>query len=449
MGHDERKANVPGERLPRALGVGGATMLGLGSILGTGVFVSLGLAAGLAGHGVVVAVGLAAALAACNAMSSAQLAAAHPVSGGTYEYGYRLLHPALGFTAGWLFLLAKSASAATAALGLAGYALTAIGLEPTGWLGRVPAALAAVVALTGLVLGGMKRSSAVNTAVVSITLLALVSFIVAGGVALMGATGPINGDDAASTDQGFALTGLLQATALTFVAYTGYGRIATLGEEVRAPTRTIPAAVVTTVLISALLYAGVAAVGVMSVGPSAFDRATTGQTAPLAVIARSFSGAGAGPDLLVTLITAGAVTAMLGVLLNLLLGLSRVLLAMARRGDMPGGLARLNRAGTTPREAVVVTGLIIAAIVCVGRVELTWSFSALTVLIYYGLTNLAALRLPADARRYPRGFAWAGLIGCLALTVFIEPVYWAIGGALILFGLLWHRIARKRVHVST
>ena len=107
------------KQLQRELGLAGATVTGLGSILGTGVFVSLAIAAGITGPSVILAIVLAAGLALCNALSSAQLAAAHPISGGTYEYGYKYLSPRLGFTAGWLFLCAKTASAATAALGFA------------------------------------------------------------------------------------------------------------------------------------------------------------------------------------------------------------------------------------------------------------------------------------------------------------------------------------------
>lgn len=93
-------------------------MMGLGSIVGTGIFVSIGVAAGSAGASVILAIAVAAIVATCNALSSAQLAASHAVSGGTYEYGYRYLHPLLGFTAGWMFLCAKTASAATAAISI-------------------------------------------------------------------------------------------------------------------------------------------------------------------------------------------------------------------------------------------------------------------------------------------------------------------------------------------
>ena len=121
--------------LARVVGTPGAILLGLGSIVGTGAFVSIGIAAGVAGPSVVVATALAALLAACNGLSSAQLAADHPVSGGSYEYGYKHVSPRVGFMAGWMFLSAKSASAATAALGLAGYALDVVGhLRAPGYL---------------------------------------------------------------------------------------------------------------------------------------------------------------------------------------------------------------------------------------------------------------------------------------------------------------------------
>jgi APA family basic amino acid/polyamine antiporter len=153
-------------------------LLGLGSILGTGVFVSSGIAAGVAGPAVIVAVALAALVATCNALSSAQLAASHPVSGGTYEYGYRYLTPSIGFVAGWMFLCAKSASAATAALGLAGYVLGAIGGGGHVW--RTGLGVSAVVVLTMLVAGGIRRSNRTNAVIVAVTLVALLGFILAG-----------------------------------------------------------------------------------------------------------------------------------------------------------------------------------------------------------------------------------------------------------------------------
>lgn len=404
-------------KLQRELGVFGATMMGLGSIIGTGVFVSIGIAAGVAGPAVVPAIALAAAVATCNALSSAQLAANHPVSGGTYEYGYRYLRPWLGFAAGWMFLCAKTASAATAALGFAGYLLNAL-QQPAAaqtWI-----AVATVGLLTAVVLSGLRLSNRVNIAIVSVTILALAAFVVAG-------SGSISASNLALD---FAPPSFLHATALMFVAYTGYGRIATLGEEVREPRTTIPRAILITLLVSMLIYMAVAVVAVGSVGAERLSAATSADAAPLEIVAREF------PLRVHGLVAIGAMTAMLGVLLNLLLGLSRVLLAMGRRGDMPAVTANLP-------VAVVVVGVAIAAFAGLGSVRMAWSFSAFTVLIYYAVTNLAALQLAREERLYARAWAWGGLVACLALAFAVEREVWTIGLAILGGGLVWHLVLQR------
>lgn len=442
------------DRLRRTLGPVGATMLGLGSIVGTGVFVSLGLAADAAGTGVVLAVALAGGLALCNALSSAQLAAAHPVSGGTYEYGYRLLHPTAGFVAGWAFLLAKSASAATAALGVGAYALATLGRGEPLW--QVGLAVAAVVLLTALVLGGMRRTSVVNTVIVAITLAALMIYVVAVGWAA-GRGGPDAwlADSLSVGVDGMSWSGargVLTATALAFVAYTGYGRVATLGEEVRDPQRTIPRAILLTLGVSVVLYLAVAGVTVAAVGAPAYA-AATGQRvvdgrelppAPLEHIADMLAMPWLG-----TLLAGAAITAMLGVLLNLLLGLSRVVLAMARRGDLPRTLGRVSQGGAAATPATLVMAAVIAGLALIGDVKTTWSFSAFCVLIYYALTNAAALRLPPHHRRYPRAFAWIGLAGCSGFAAFVDWRVLVVGaGLLVVAGVghgVWRRAASSRV----
>ncbi len=381
-------------QLRRELGLWGAVMMGMGSIVGTGV-------------------------ALCNGLSSAQLAANHPVSGGSYEYGYRYLKPWLGFTAGWMFLLAKSASAATAALGFGGYLLTALGVQSR--VALVAGALAAVAVLTAVAARGMRRSNRTNMAIVGVTLAALIFFGAAGASRVDTSNfTPFFGGSAA--DDGNSLAGLLYATALMFVAYTGYGRIATLGEEVRDPRHTIPRAIITTMIITMLLYVAVAVVGVGAAGADALSQATQAEAAPLEVIARGFDDPGAS-----SILAVGAITAMLGVLLNLILGLSRVLLAMGRRGDMPALTAQVE---------------------LVGDVRLTWSFSAFTVLIYYALTNLAALQLDAVHRFYPRWIAWLGLVACLFLAFWVDPAVWIVGVGLIGVGLVWHTWMQRSQEVQ-
>lgn len=409
----------------------GAVVLGLGSILGTGIFVSVGIAAGVAGAGVLLAIPLAALVAILSGLSSAQLAAVHPVSGGTYEYGYRFLGPLAGFLAGWTFLAAKSASAATAALGAAGYVLTASG--GGGGHGTVALALGWVLALTLLVAGGMRGSIRVNAVIVSVTLAGLLCFVVAGLPRLAGAgSGPWSGPEAPPTP-----AQVLHATALLFVAYTGYGRVATLGEEVRDPARTIPRAIVVTLLLTTAVYAAVTVVALGVAGPGALARATRSQAAPLEVVARAFAAPG-----VAAMVGVAAVTAMTGVLLNLVLGLSRVVLAMGRRGDLPRALAGVDARRSSPVRAVVLVGGAVAALVVVGNVETTWSFSAFTVLVYYALTNLAALRIPPEERRYGRWVPALGLASCLGLAFWVEPRIWGAGLALLAAGVAWHLVAR-------
>ncbi len=428
----ENVVNKRGGMLRRELGIFGAVLMGLGAMIGTGIFVSIGIAAGVAGPAVILATALAAVVALCNGLSSAQLAASHPVSGGTYEYGYRYLNPRLGFTAGWLFLLAKSASAATAALGFSGYLLHAFSW-PRAWL--VPLALGAVALFTLIVLGGIRRSHLANVLIVSTTLLALLFFIVAGVPQIsVSRFTPFFGSGGDSAPW----SALLQASALMFVAYTGYGRIATMSEEVRDPERTIPLAILITMWVTMLLYVGAAVAGIGVVGAEGLAQATATQAAPLAVAAGRFN-----LPMAAQVLAIGAITAMLGVLLNLILGLSRVLLAMGRRGDMPPLFGRLNTGATTPPWAVIAVGLGIAALVLIGDVRTTWSFSAFTVLIYYAITNLAALHLPVGQRRYPRWIAWLGLGACLFLAFWVQIGTWLAGLALIGLGLLWHHMAGR------
>jgi len=422
---------VSNQILPRVVRTPGAVLMGLGSILGTGIFVSIGLAAEAAGSLALLAVGLAAIVATFNGLSSASLAANHPVSGGTYEYGYHYLNPTFGFIAGWMFLAAKSASAATAALAIVGYAARILapdsGVETAlPWI-----ALGVVAAMTLLVASGLKRTNTANTVIVSLTIAALLTLIAAGAVYLFGTEYISPGPSSESP----GMLGLFEATALMFVAYTGYGRIATLGEEIHEPRRSIPRAIIITLLVACLLTVSVAAVSLGTLGADGLAAATRDDAAPLIAVANKIDS-----PAVALLIAIGAFTAMIGVLVNLLLGLSRVVLAMARRGDLPGPLAQID-AGS-PRRAVYLVGALIGGLALIGSVKTTWTFSAFTVLIYYAITNLAALRIAAADRLFPRIVPLLGLISCLSLAFFVDATVWGTGLGLIAVGLVWQWVAR-------
>lgn len=400
------------KQLKRTVGFPGAVLLGLGSILGTGAFVGLALAVGISGAMTPYALLLAGLLAGCNAMSSAQLAAAHPVSGGTYAYGYRFLSPAAGFTAGTCFMLAKSASAAAAGLGLAIY------LFPQFNTNIVAAYL--IIGITALVALGLRRANMVNTALVVITVSALIWLAVAG---------LFSPASAPSIERTISSPDFLQATALLFVAFTGYGRIATLGEEVNNPRSTIPKAIIATIFISTALYFAVLLSGLNVLGVDGIEKTALAQYAPLQMVAKTL-----GHSPLTLTISIAAATAMAGVALNLLLGLSRVLLAMGRQGDAPKVFARLS-AKSEPLIAVWGVGIAIALIAAFGGLKLVWSFSAFTVLAYYAITNLCALRLAPADRLYPRVISWLGLIGCAGLALFVDPSVIFAGTALLVAAL--------------
>ncbi len=411
--------------LERSIGTVGAVTLGLGSMLGTGLFVGIALATDLSGTWVLAAIALAMLTATCNGLSSAQLAAAYPVSGGTYEYATRLLSPATGFAAGWLFLCAKSASAAAAALGAASYLLATAGADPSEWGTMV--GLLLLLALTCTVLLGIRGS-----VLVTMIILCLVGI---GMVVYLGAsmnTSPLAGTGGVPPDA----VGIPGAAALMFVAFTGYGRIATLGEEVRNPRRTIPRAIVITIVLIGSLYLLVGWSLSQSAGPDQLLLQDSSLNPLQAVTTRAW-GDGAGG-----LVAVAAIAAMIGVLLNLLLGLSRVVLAMARRGDVPRSHGFIWNRTSTPPWAVIDVSIIIAILVLVGDFTFAWRLSAFTVLIYYAITNLSALRLQPEQRFIPRWVAVTGLVLCSTLAFCIPPGTWVIGLVVLLAGFITRWLMR-------
>lgn len=386
-------SEVDHDRLKRDLGLGGAIVTGLGSIVGTGAFVAIGIASSRWGDIVLWAIPLAAVVAVFNGMSSAFLAGRFPVAGGTYEYGYQALNQWLGFTSGWLFLLAKTASATTAALGVGLY----LGI------GGPVIPILAVVAVTAMVLAGLRRTAWLNTTLVVVS---------AGAIVYFASSNLLEGDGAIGLLTSWSGSDLAAAIAFLFVAYTGYGRIATLGEEVKRPEKVIPKAVVITLAIAAALYM------LVEIGGRAFGGPLWGADAGIV-------------DAGGTALAIGAIAAMLGVLLNLILGLSRVWLAMGRRGDMPARLAHLDRR-SQPVVAIIVSAGLVAGLTLLGDIGLAWSFSAMTVLLYYGMTNLAAL---AVDRKRPT--SWLGLASCVFLSFFVSFGVWVAGASLVAVGLVW------------
>lgn len=351
----------------------------------------------------------------CNALSSAELAASYPRAGGTYEYGYQVLSPWAGFVAGWMFLASKVAAAGTVALGLAGYLDALLPALPP----RV-VAVAAVALFTALNYFGVKRSSTANLAIVAVSLGCLVLFVIDGASAFRTAN-----------LRPFAPAGwrgTLEASALLFFAYTGYARVATLGEEVRDPRRTIPRAILITIGAALILYAAVALVAVGAVGANGLAESP----APLRAAALAFPH----PSV-ATVVSLGGITAMLGVILSQLLGLSRMTFAMARRGDLPRALAEVHPHHGVPHRAVLMIGAVAAAVAAVGTLRSVASAASFTILVYYGIANAAALRMPHGSKLYPDFVPALGLLACSLLAFSLPGRATLTGLALLLVGSAW------------
>ncbi|MFF3028676.1 APC family permease [Microbacterium sp. NPDC057944] len=404
--------------LARRLTLRDAVAIGLGSMIGAGVFSVWGPASAAAGGGLLIALAIAAFVAFCNATASAQLAAAHPVAGGAYAYARAEIGPWWGFVAGWGFVIGKIASCAAMAMTFAAYA------APEGW--RVPVAVLAVGALCAVNCLGVTRTALVTRILVVVSLLGL-AVVVAAGFSSAPTAAPVPLPDATAY-------GVLQGAGLLFFAFAGYARIATMGEEVVDPARTIPRAIVLALGGAVLVYALVAVVTLLVLGA---DAATT--AAPLAeIVSRS------GWDGAVPLVRVAAATASLGALLALLTGIGRTTLAMAREADLPRFLSAVDERWHVPRRAEIVVGAVVIVIVLVADLRGAIGFSSFGVLLYYLIANAAAFRQHGAARRYPRWLQVAGALGCLVLVNSLPVVASLIGTGVVLVGV-GYRMLRLRL----
>lgn len=401
--------------LARRLGTFDATTIGLGSMLGAGVFAVFAPAAASAGGALPVALLLAGFVAYCNAAASAQLAAAYPSSGGTYLYGRERLGPWWGFAAGWGFVVGKTASCAAMALTFAAYVAPEY---------RRPVAVAAVVVLAAVNYRGVTRTALLTRVLLAIVLSVLLLTI--------GLSTP----DVSTVDVlgGWSTGGVLQAAGLLFFAFAGYARIATLGEEVRDPARTIPRAVLGALALALVLYLAVGAVLLGVLGPDELAEST----APLADLLHAAGHAGLTP-----VVTVGAAAASLGALLALIAGVGRTTLAMARNRDLPHWLAAEHPRFAVPHHAEIAVAAVVCVAVLVADLREVIGFSSFGVLVYYAIANLSAWTQPAADRRWPRVLNAAGLAGCLLLAGTLPPVSVLVGLGVFAVGLAGRAVALR------
>lgn len=410
-------------RLARRLGLADAVIIGLGSMIGAGVFAAFTPAAAAAGSGLLVGLTLAAAVAWANATSSAQLAAQFPESGGTYVYGRECLGDSWGFAAGWAFVVGKTASCAAMAITAATYAL--------GGEARAAQAvgLGIVGALSVVLTRGITKTARLARVLLTVTLACLLvtALVVAGFTREWSA--PLAGVGDATA------YGILQSAGLLFFAFAGYARIATLGEEVRAPAVTIPRAITRALGLVIALYAALALLLLATIGASGIASSAL----PLLAAAQAADVSWVG-----VFVRVGATVAALGALLGLLSGVSRTVLAMARRGDLPRRLAAVDAANQVPAVAQWWVAGAVVALVLLTDLRHAIGFSSFGVLLYYAIANASAWTQTADHRRWPRWVQGAGLAGCLVLAATL-PMGSVLAGALVVgVGVVGRRSLRVR-----
>lgn len=403
-----------------------AVIIGLGSMLGAGVFAAFSPAAAAAGAGLLIGLALAALVAYCNATASAQLAAEYPTSGGTYIYGRERLGPWWGYLAGWGFVIGKTASCAAMAMTFAAY------VAPAAW--QRPIAVTLVIILTAVNYYGITRTAALTKIIVVIVIMALALVVIAS----------LSGWNGTASVQSWNLLaggwyGILQSAGLLFFAFAGYARIATMGEEVREPEQTIPRAILTALTIAVLIYLLIAVSILIALGPTG----VAGTSAPLAAAVDAVGWGWASVP-----VRLGAAAASLGALLALIAGVSRTTLAMARHDDLPRWLAAVHERHQVPHHAEIAMAGLVSILILITDLRGAIGFSSFGVLLYYLIANAAAYTQCPERRRFPRVLQIVGVAGC-GILVLTLPVSAVIGGTVVFaIGIVFRAVRLRRSQPS-
>ncbi|MBP1240114.1 APA family basic amino acid/polyamine antiporter [Frigoribacterium sp. PvP120] len=417
--------------LQRRLGLGAAVVIGLGSMIGAGVFSAFAPAAAAAGDLLLVSLLIAGVVAFCNATSTAQLAAQHPTSGGAYAFGRERLGEWPGFVAGWGFVVGKTASCAAMAT------TAAVALVPDPW--TRPAALLLVVAVTALNAAGITRTAAATAVIVAAVLAVLVLVVVVVGSAPPGVGAVVDAASGAGSAGGASAgptpVAVLQGAGLLFFAFAGYARIATLAEEVRRPSVTIPRAVVIALSAALVVYAAVALVLLRALGSAG----TAASERPLVDAVEA-----AGAEWLAPVVAVATGVAASGALLALVAGIGRTSLAMAREGDLPRALAVVDARRGVPLRAELVLAAVVGVLVLTVDLRGVIGASSFGVLVYYLVANLAALTQTGEHRRWPRVLPVLGAVACVALVVTLPVASVVAGVGVFAVGVLGRLVVLRR-----
>jgi len=410
--------------LKPTLGLFDATAISVGAIIGAGIFVVTGIAAGLAGSALVVSMLIAAVIALFTALSFAELTAWQPKEGSIYEYTYQLISPFAGFLVGWMWILSNTFTGAAVSLGFA-YYLTA--LFPILHTNLVAAVFC--IAFTTLNFFGIRQSALFNNFLVAAKLLILAFFTIFG----LAYVKPANFAPFAPFE-----TGVLYGVCYIFFAYGGFARVAVVAEEVKDARRNVPRAILLSLVISTIFYILVGLVAVGLVGATRLS----GSNSPLTEAISITESATA-----VYIVSAGGLLATASVLLTSILGVSRMAYAMARRKDIPQALGKLHQKYNTPYYSIWIVGILMTLLVLFIDLTKVVAISTFALLFYYAMANVSALRLKVQKRLYPPFVPILGTATCIALLVFIlfaSIQAWVIGVACLAMGIVVYW-AKKRL----
>jgi APA family basic amino acid/polyamine antiporter len=414
--------------LKRTLNLFDATAIGVGAIIGAGIFVVLGIASGYAGPSIVVSMIIAGVVASFTAFSFAELGSAIPKEGGVYAFAYELISPAVAFVVGCLWLFAQIVAGAAISLGFASYVVAVFPALPL----KAVAVLAATT-LTGLNIVGIRQSATVNNILV-LTKIAILCLFVGFGIF------HVNSQNFSSFSPN-GLFGIFEGAGLIFFAYLGFGRIATLGEEVKNPQRTLPLSILLSLTISVIVYI---LTGFVATGLSDY-RVLAQSGSPLADAARV-----TGNSALVAAVSLGALIATVSVLLTNLIGMSRVSFAMARNGQLPKAAAKISSRFGTPYISILIMGMVTALLAFFLDLRQSVAITSFGILSTHVVVNLSAIRLRKKmphsetfrVRFYPT-IPLLGVLSCIILMFSLPEETWIVAAAVVASGACFYLIKSR------
>ncbi|MEM0216562.1 MAG: APC family permease [Candidatus Bathyarchaeia archaeon] len=415
-----------GLSLEAKLGLLDAIAINVGAIIGAGIFVVIGIAAGVAGSALPVSMLLASVIAFFTAISFIELSSWRPMEGSIYEYAYQLVSPFCGFLTGWMWIVSNIFAGAAVSIGLAEHLHNLLPALPTKVLATI-----ICMFFSALNLLGVKQSSFVNNILVTAKLLILGFFTFYGALYI---------DPSNFADFNVFQPGVLYGAFIIFFAYGGFARAVVIAEEVKDARRNVPKAVLISLVVSTIFYLLVGSVAIGLIGANKLAKSDS----PLVEAIENTGSPSA-----VYLILFGGIIAMASVLLTTILGVSRMVYSMARRNDLPQKLMKLHSKYRTPYNAILAVCAVMIFLNLFVDLKNIVTVSIFSMLFYYAMANISALKLKRPDRVYPAALPILGIISCLILmvfTIFFAIEAWVTGLLVLALGIITYWIKENYLH---